>query len=370
MATKPRILTGDTPTHTGLHLGHFVGSLENRLKLQDSYDCYFLIANVHAFTTLADKPADIRANTVGIVKDWLAVGLDPDRSTFVLQSEIPAIAELTFLFAMLIPFKKVMRNPTIKTELATKFGMELGELFGSEGEGKSREGPSFGFPMYAVGQCADILAFRPELVPVGEDQEAHIEMCRDVALKFNQMYCGVNNRVPAEEHAKAGGVFPIPQAKVGRIARLVGLDGVQKMSKSLGNAIFLYDSAKDVQKKINKITTGRQSPTEPGDANNILMQYVDAFVARERAEEQKRRYAAGDNIGDGHVKAELGEAINALLEPMRVRRAKLDGPEGDAIVMDVIRRGVKKGNLVAEETLRLAKEGMGLGFGSRRFTAD
>jgi len=348
--SKPRILTGDTPTSTGLHLGHYVGSLENRLKLQSEYDCYFLVANVHAFTTLADKPEQIRANTIGIVKDWLAVGLDPEASTFVLQSEIPAIAELTFLFAMLIPFNKVMRNPTLKTEIETK---GLGETY------------PFGFPMYAVGQCADILTFRPDLVPVGEDQEAHIEMCRDVALKFNQMYCGVGNRVPADEHAKAGGLFPVPKAKIGRIARLVGLDGVNKMSKSLGNAIFLYDTAKDVQKKINKITTGRQSPTDPGDANNVLMQYVDAFITRDRADELKRRYAAGDNLGDGHVKAELGEAINALLEPMRIRRATLDGDKGDAIVTDVIRRGIKKANVVAEETLLLAKRAMKLEFGAR-----
>ena len=350
-STKPRILTGDTPTHTGLHLGHYVGSLENRLKLQDEYDCYFLIANVHAFTTLADKPADIRANTIGIVKDWLAVGLDPDRSTFVLQSEIPAIAELTFLFAMLIPFNKVMRNPTLKTEIETK---GLGETY------------PFGFPMYAVGQCADILAFRPELVPVGEDQEAHIEMCRDVALKFNQMYCGVGNRVEAPDHVKAGGVFPIPRAKIGRVARLVGLDGTNKMSKSLGNAIFLYDDAKTVQKKLNKITTGRQSPTEPGDPKNILMQYVDVFIPEARAAEIKARYAAGDNIGDGHVKAELGEAINALIEPMRVRRAQLDGPEGDVIVHDVIRRGIAKANSVAEETLHLTKKAMQIDFGMRK----
>jgi len=348
--SKPRILTGDTPTSTGLHLGHYVGSLENRLKLQSEYDCYFLVANVHAFTTLADKPEQIRANTIGIVKDWLAVGLDPEASTFVLQSEIPAIAELTFLFAMLIPFNKVMRNPTLKTEIETK---GLGETY------------PFGFPMYAVGQCADILTFRPDLVPVGEDQEAHIEMCRDVALKFNQMYCGVGNRVPADEHAKAGGLFPVPKAKIGRIARLVGLDGVNKMSKSLGNAIFLYDTAKDVQKKINKITTGRQSPTDPGDTSNVLMQYVDAFMPRERADELKRRYAAGDNLGDGHVKAELGEAINALLEPMRIRRATLDGDKGDAIVTDVIRRGIKKANVVAEETLLLAKRAMKLEFGAR-----
>lgn len=354
--SKPRILTGDTPTSTGLHLGHYVGSLENRLRLQGEYDCYFLIANVHAFTTLAEKPDEVRANTIGIVKDWLAVGLDPERSTFVLQSEVPAIAELTFLFAMLLPFNKVMRNPTLKTEIEAK---QLGDSY------------PFGFPMYAVGQCADILAFRPELVPVGEDQEAHIEMCRDVAQKFNQLYCGVGNRVPPEEHAKAGGVFPIPRAKVGRVGRLPGIDGVQKMSKSLGNAIFLYDDAKTVQKKLNKITTGRQSPTEPGNPSNVLMQYVDAFIGGQgpegaaRAAEIKRRYAAGDNIGDGHIKAELGEAINALLEPMRQRRATLDGPEGDARVIDVIRRGTARANQVAEETLYLAKRAMRLDFGAR-----
>lgn len=362
--TKPRILTGDTPTSTGLHLGHYVGSLESRLALQDHYDCYFLIANVHAFTTLAEKPADIRANTLGIVKDWLAVGLDPDRSTFVLQSEIPAIAELTFLFAMLIPFNKVMRNPTLKTEIESK---GLGDTY------------PFGFPMYAVGQCADILAFRPELVPVGEDQEAHIEMCRDVALKFNQLYCGVGNRVTPGDHFKAGGVFPIPAAKVGRVGRLVGTDGKNKMSKSLNNAIFLYDDAKQVQKKINGIVTGRPSPTSPIDPTNPLIQYIEAFMPRERADEIKAMYASGKEVMDGHIKAELGAAINTLLEPMRQRRAKLEAPPapgqatglpggtpgGEALVLDVIQRGLKKANAIAEETLYKAKEAMGLGFGRR-----
>lgn len=353
MTTRARILTGDTPTSTGLHLGHYVGSLENRLRLQSEYDCYFLIANVHAFTTLAEKPAEVRANTIGIVKDWLAVGLDPEQSTFVLQSEVPAIAELTFLFAMLIPFNKVMRNPTLKTEIESK---QLGDTY------------PFGFPMYAVGQCADILAFRPELVPVGEDQEAHIEMCRDVALKFNQLYCGVGNRVPADDHAKAGGLFPVPKAKIGRVARLAGLDGVQKMSKSLNNAIFLYDSEKDVQKKINRITTGRRSPTEPGDGTNILMQYVDAFIGNTdpaRAAEIKRRYVAGDNLGDGHVKQELGAAINAILAPMRERRAKLDGEAGDRIALDVLRKGTARANVLAEETLIGAKRAMKMEFGGR-----
>jgi tryptophanyl-tRNA synthetase len=209
MSNRPRILTGDTPTGR-LHLGHYVGSLENRIRLQDEYDCYFLLANMHAFTTRADKPEEIRRDTIEIVKDWLGAGIDPAKSTIVLQTEVPAIAELTWFFAMLIPFNKVMRNPTLKTEIDAK---GLGETY------------SFGFPMYAVGQCADILAFRPELVPVGEDQEAHIEMCRDVALKFNQLYCGVGNRVEPQDHVKAGGVFPVPRALIGRIGRLPGVGG-------------------------------------------------------------------------------------------------------------------------------------------------
>ncbi len=348
MTTKPRILTGDTPTSTGLHLGHYVGSLENRLALQDSYDCYFLIANVHAFTTLAEKPAEIRANTIGIVKDWLAVGLDPERSTFVLQSEIPAIAELTFFFAMLLPFNKVMRNPTLKTEIESK---GLGDHY------------SFGFPMYAVGQCADILTFRPELVPVGEDQEAHIEMCRDVALKFNQLYCGVNNRTPADEHHLKGGLFPVPKAKIGRIARLAGTDGVNKMSKSLGNAIFLYDTEKQVQKKINGIVTGRAGATAPIDPKNPLVQYIEAFLPPERAGEIKAQYASGREVMDGHIKAEVAAAINTLIEPMRQRRAKLETPDGEQRVLEVIRTGVKKANLIAEETLHGAKKAMQVDFG-------
>lgn len=348
--SKPRILTGDTPTGR-LHLGHYVGSLENRLRLQDKYDCYFLLANMHAFTTRADKPAEIRQDTIEIVKDWLAAGIDPEKSTIVLQTEVPAIAELTWFFAMLIPFNKLMRNPTLKTEIETK---GLGDSY------------SFGFPMYAVGQCADILAFRPELVPVGEDQEAHIEMCRDVALKFNQMYCGVGNRVVPEEHVKAGGLFPIPKALIGRIGRLPGVDGSGKMSKSLGNAIMLSDGPKDVQKKIGRITTGRQSLTEPGDTGNVLFTFVRAFIRDEaRVKELERRYAAGDNIGDGHIKQELAEAINALLEPMRARRAAYEQPGGDERVIDIIRAGTARANVIAEETLYRAKQAMKLDFGGR-----
>ncbi len=228
----------------------------------------------------------------------------------------------------------------------------------------------FGFPMYAVGQCADILAFRPELVPVGEDQEAHIEMCRDVALKFNQMYAGVGNRVEPQDHVKAGGVFPIPKALIGRIGRLPGVDGKQKMSKSLGNAIMLSDAPKEVQKKLNKITTGRQSPTEKGDTTNVLFTFVRAFIRDEaRVKELERRYAEGDNLGDGHVKQEIAEAVNAMLEPMRARRAEYEQPWGDEKVVEIIRAGTARANRVAEETLFMAKKAMKLDFGARRLGA-
>ena len=301
---RPRILTGDTPTGA-LHLGHYVGSLENRLRLQESYDCYFLLANMHAYTTRSDKPDEIRRDTIEIAKDWLAVGIDPERSTLVLQTEIPAIAELTWFFAMLIPFNRVMRNPTLKTEIESK---ELGDKY------------SFGFPMYAVGQCADILAFRPELVPVGEDQVAHIEMCREVARRFDIVYCGVDPHAEDKDFPSQGGVFPIPQALVGRIGRLVGIDGVQKMSKSLGNAILLADDPKSVQKKVNKIFTGRQSPTEPGDVNNACSS--SPALIQTRCGRTPKTAATRDNIGDG-TSAGVGEAINALLEPIRERRAAL-----------------------------------------------
>lgn len=353
-ATKPRILTGDTPTGA-LHLGHWVGSLENRVRLQDDYDCFFLLANMHAFTTRSDKPDDIRRDTVEIVRDWLAAGIDPERSCVVLQTEIPAIAELTWFFAMLLPFNRVMRNPTLKTEIESK---NLGDHY------------SFGFPMYAVGQCADILAFRPDLVPVGEDQVAHIEMCREVARRFDQQYCNVDPKTEDADYPKAGGLFPIPSALVGRVGRLVGVDGKQKMSKSLNNAIFLSDSPKEVKKKVGQIFTGRQSMTEPGDINNSLFQYVRTFIHDEaKVKDLEDRYSRGDNIGDGHVKQDVADAINEMLEPMRARRAAYDGLAGEKKIIDIIKAGTARANKVAEDTLERAKDAMGLKFWSRSIDA-
>jgi len=346
----PRILTGDTPSGR-LHLGHWVGSLENRVKLQDEYDCFFLLANMHAFTTRAEQPADIRRDTLEIAKDWLAAGIDPERSTLVVQTEIPAIAEISWYLAMLLPFNRVMRNPTLKTEIALK---DLGDRY------------SCGFPLDGVGHCADILSFRPELVPVGEDQVAHIEMCREVGRRFNWTYAGVSPQAKDEEHVALGGIFPVPRALVGRVGRLIGTDGKNKMSKSLGNAIFLTDTAKEIKKKMGALYTGRQTMTEPGDVNNSLFQYVRAFIKDPaKVAELEDRYSRGDNIGDGHVKVEIAAAIEELLAPMRERRAAFEGERGDQRVLEILRAHTAKANAVAEETLYAAKQAMKLDFGRR-----
>jgi tryptophanyl-tRNA synthetase len=309
----------------------------------------FILANMHAYTTRAEQPDAIRTDTIEIVKDYLAAGIDPERSTIFLQTEVPSIAELTWYFAMLLGYGRLMRNPTIKTEIEVK---GLGDKY------------SFGFLMYAVGQIADILAFRPRYVPVGEDQVPHIEMTREIARRFNQVYCDVDpNRVDDAGQVDAGGVFPIPEALVGRVARLVGVDGKNKMSKSLNNCIYLSDTPKQVKKKVNKIFTGRQTPTEPGDPTNALFEYVDAFITEpDRIAELKDRYARGDNIGDGEIKAEVGNAVNALLEPMRERRARYDD---DTLILEVLRDGTRRANEAAEETLAAAKEAMHLGFHPR-----
>ncbi len=348
---KPVILTGDTPTGQ-LHLGHYVGSVKRRVELQDSHECYFIIANYHAYTTRVDKPKEIRRDCIEIVRDYLAMGIDPSRSTIFLQSEIPAITELTFLFAMLLPFNRVMRNTTLKDEIKVK---GLGENY------------SFGFPLYAVGQTADILSFRAHGVPVGEDQVPHLELTREVARRFNQIYCNVSDQAEDDDHVKLGGVFPVPRADVGRVGRLVGVDGVNKLSKSLNNAIFISDDEKSIKKKIGQIYTGRQSLTEKGDVNNALFQYVRTFIADEaRIAELERKYAEGDNIGDGHVKAEVADAVNRLLAPMRERRKQYEGDDG--AILKILKEGSERAIATTEETLALAKDAAGAGFFARTVT--
>jgi tryptophanyl-tRNA synthetase len=348
-AKKPRLLTGDTPTGR-LHLGHWVGSVENRVNLQDEYDCYFIIANVHAFTTRMEKPAEIRESVLDIAADYLAAGIDPKRSTMFIQSEIPAIAELTFFFSMLIPYTRLMRNPTIKDEIRDK---DLGDNY------------PFGFLLYPVGQVADILAFRPAIVPVGEDQIPHIEMTREVARRFNHLYCGVSSHTKDEDYLKQGGLFPIVDVKMGRARRLVGTGGpgpdgnLLKMSKSLNNAILLSDDADTIAKKVKAMYTDpkRLKATDPGTVeNNPLWIFHDVFNPDKTwVEETKELYRAG-KIGDVDCKKRLIEVLVSIIEPIQKRRQIYE--KDPAQVLKILREGTEKANAVAEETLKLAKEKM------------
>jgi tryptophanyl-tRNA synthetase len=357
MPAKQRLLTGDTPTGR-LHLGHFVGSVENRLALQDQYDCFFLIANKHAFTTRADRPDEIRQSVLDIATDWLACGIDPDKSAMFIQSEVPAIDELTFFLAMLIPFNRVMRNPTLKDEIRDK---ELGDNY------------PFGFPLYAVGQCADILAFRPAVVPVGQDQLPHLELTREVARRFDQLYCSVDPQTEDRDYVARGGLFPIIEPKLGRVTRLVGTgppgpDGnLQKMSKSLNNAIFFSDDAATVEKKIRGMYTDpkRIRATDPGKVeDNPLWIFHETFNPDKAwVAEQEAAYRQG-KVGDVVIKKRLTEVLNTILEPIRSRRRHFEDRPDDVIA--ALRQGTQKANAVAEETLALAKTAMKQDYFGRR----
>lgn len=356
-ANRPRLLTGDTPTGQ-LHLGHYVGSLENRVNLQDAYDCYFLLANTHAFTTRVGQAEAIRASVLEIALDYLAVGIDPERSTIFVESDIPAIFELASFFSMLIPYPRLVRNPTIKDEIRDK---QLGDNY------------SMGFLWYPILQVADILAFQAEIVPVGEDQIPHIELTREVARKFYQLYCGVDSEKAHEyckQHEKSeddyyyeqGKIFPIPQYLLGREKRLVGTGGpaphgeLLKMSKSLNNAIFLGDNADTVKQKVMGMYTdpNRLRASDPGTVeNNPLWIFHDTFNQDKAwVEETKARYRAG-TVGDVECKKKLIEVLNHLLTPMRERRKLYaDDP---AQVLALLQAGAEKANIVAEETLKKVK---------------
>lgn len=346
---KKRLLTGDTPTGR-LHLGHWVGSVENRIALQDEYDCYFIIANMHAFTTRMDKPDEIRQSVIDIATDYLAAGIDPQRSTMFIQSEIPAIADLTFFFSMLIPYPRLMRNPTIKDEIRDK---GLGDNY------------PFGFLLYPVGQVADILAFRPHIVPVGEDQIPHIEMTREVARRFNQLYCGVDSHTEDQDYLKKGGLFPIVDVKLGRSRKLIGTGGpnaegnLLKMSKSLNNTILLSDDSDTIAKKIRGMYTdpNRLKATDPGTTdNNPLWIFHETFNPDQQwVKEAEERYRQG-TIGDVECKKKLIDILVALIEPIRQRRLVYENDPGQ--VLAILKAGTEKANHVAEETLKLAKQAM------------
>jgi tryptophanyl-tRNA synthetase len=346
---KPRVLTGDTSTGR-LHLGHWVGSIENRVKMQDEFDCYFLIANIQAMTTRMDRPAEVHQNVMEVMLDYLAAGIDPKRSTIFIQSEIAAIAELTVFFSLLVPYPRLMRNPTIKDEIRDK---GLGDNY------------SVGFLLYPISQAADILAFRTQVVPVGEDQIPHLELTREVARRFNQLYCNVDTHAEDANHLQLGGIFPIPETRLGRTRRLVGInppgpDGsLQKMSKSLNNAIFLSDDPDTIKKKVMSMYTdpARLKPTDKGTVeNNPLWIFHETFNPDKTwVAEAEARYRAG-TIGDVECKKKLIEVLVALLEPMRERRLQYE--KDLHYVKTLLQEGTAKANETANATLLLAKEAM------------
>jgi len=331
--TRQRILTGDRPTGQ-LHLGHYLGSLVNRVRLQHEYDTFILVADVQALTTHFEHPAELRASVREVTLDNLAVGCDPEVCTFVVQSLVPQIAELTVLFSMLTSVGALQRNPTIRAE-ARQYGYH--EL-------------TYGFLGYPVSQAADITFCKAHLVPVGDDQVPHIELTREIVRRFNHLYPGA-----------CGPVFPEPQALVGHVGRLVGIDGNAKMSKSLNNAIFLADDRETLRAKVMRMYTDptRIHATDPGHVEgNPVFIYHDAFNPdREEVKDLKRRYRAG-KVGDVEVKQRLFETLDRLLAPIRERRAELATRPG--FVEEVLAAGTDRARRVAAGTIAEVREAMGL----------
>ena len=319
--TKKRILTGDRPTGK-LHLGHYVGSLKNRVKLQDSYDQFVMIADVQALTDNFEHPEEVRENIRELALDYLAVGIDPKKTTILVQSMIPEIAELTVFYLNLVTLDRVLRNPTVKDEIKQKgFGKNI---------------PA-GFAMYPVSQAADITAFNADLVPVGADQLPMIEQTREIVRKFNSLY---------------GEVLVEPKALIGEVARLPGTDGKTKMGKSLGNCIFLSDSKEEVERKVMGMYTDptRIHPTDPGhtEGNPVFIYHRTFNPNKEEVTVFEKRYREG-KIGDIEIKKRLAEVLNDLLEPIRKRRKdyEIKPREVDQILID----GTQRARIVAKETM-------------------
>jgi tryptophanyl-tRNA synthetase len=330
---KGRILTGDRPTGR-MHLGHYVGSLANRLRLQDQYDCYFIVADLHTLTTKPEKEhiASLSQNVRDVVLDYLSVGIDPERSAIFLQSGVIETFELNLYFEMLTTVNRLQRVPSLK-EMAQAAQMEEDVM-------------PFGLLGYPVLQAADILLPRANLVPVGKDNESHIEVTREIARRFNYLY---------------GEVFPIPDVLVGDVPSLIGTDGQGKMSKSLGNAIFLSDDEKTVNDKVRAMFTdpNRIRADIPGRVEgNPVFIYHDAFNPNTaEVDDLKDRYRKG-TVGDVEVKKKLAVAVNNFLAPLRERRAQYEAKPG--MVEEVLAAGTARARAEAQQTMALVRDAMGM----------
>ena len=347
-AKQKIILTGDRPTGK-LHIGHYVGSLRRRVELQNSgeYDkIYIFEADAQALTDNIDNPEKVRQNVIEVALDYLSAGLDPARSTLFIQSQIPELCELSFYFMDLVSVSRLQRNPTVKTEVKMR--------------GFSGDSIPVGFFTYPISQAADITLFKATTVPVGEDQEPMIEQCREIVRRFNNIY---------------GPTLVEPEILLPTNAaclRLPGTDGKAKMSKSLGNCIYLSDSANDVWKKVKKMSNGepRMSMDEPGHLEgNAVFTYLEAFSTDEdfaafwpeykNLEELKEHYVHG-GIGDGTCKKFLNEVLNKFLEPMRQRRHEFeqDIPE----IYNILKKGTEKARETAAQTMDEVRKAMQINY--------
>ncbi|HEY6417749.1 MAG TPA: tryptophan--tRNA ligase [Candidatus Binataceae bacterium] len=327
-----RILTGDRPTGP-LHLGHYVGSLQNRVQLQDEYDTCVLIADIQALTDNFEHPELLAANVVEVALDYLAVGIDPEKSKIVVQSMVPELAELTIYFMNLVTVATLERNPTVKEEIKQR---------------NFAKGVPVGFWSYPISQAADIAIFKADLVPVGEDQLPMIEQTREIVRRFNRLY---------------GKVLIEPKAMLGRVARLPGTDGGAKMSKSLGNCIYLGDAPETVRKRVMSMFTDptRIHPTDPGHIEgNPVFTYLDVFNPdKAEVEELKDRYRKG-TVGDVEVKERLLSALNKFLEPIRERRNRF-AAEPDK-VREILVEGTRRARTLAQQTMEEVRVAMKLDY--------
>ena len=327
---KKRILTGDRPTGR-LHLGHYVGSLQNRVQLQDEYDTFILIADIQALTTHFERPELIRDSIYQVAMDNLSVGLDPNKSTIILQSHVPAIAELTIFYSMLVSVNTLRHNPTVKTE-AAQYGYD--DL-------------TYGFLGYPVSQSADITFCKANVVPVGDDQLPHMELTRKLVRRFNEMYSPV---------------LVEPEVKLSTCSRLMGLDGNAKMGKSLGNAIYLSDSSEEVSRKVMTALTdpARISVKDKGNPDIcVVSKYHKVFNAGEY--DNICSMCRNAQIGCVACKKQLSATLNTLLDPFREKRAYYESHRDE--VREIIEAGTAKANAIGNETVRQVKDAMHLKLG-------
>ena len=324
-----RILTGDRPTGK-LHLGHYGGSLKNRVDLQNSYKQYIMIADIQALTDNFDNPSKVTSNVLEVIADYIAVGIDPNLSTIFIQSQIPELAELTLYYMNLVTLGRLQRNPTVKAEIQQK--------------GYTDSLP-VGFLCYPISQAADITGFDADLVPVGEDQLPMIEQTNEIVRKFNATY----NRECLKE------VEPL----LGTVKRLVGIDGKAKASKSLNNTIFLSDSADEIKRKVFMMYTdpNHLKISDPGQVDgNVVFDYLDAFHGnQDEVEELKNHYKRG-GLGDTTIKSILNSSLQLFLEPIRVRRESLKSND----LMEILYQGTKVAREVVKCKLEQVREVIGI----------